>query len=321
MFRKPLLIALIASVGFSAAVSGQDVVEGTDLYSVNLETGALTAVDEIGSGESVVGLALTASGGTALALTNDNELFEFDVTSPDTIGDRVSVSGLESGENLIGIDVRPANGELWAVSNQSRLYSIDVASGTAVSIGGVFDPALEGVNVGFDFNPTVDRIRVVVSTTQNLRLNPETGLIGSNPDTEMPTVDGNLAFAEGDANAGTDPVVVGAGYTNSVDGAEATELYVLDAATQSLALQNPPNDGTLNTVGPLGVEISVLASFDIGASGESYVANPTLTELPETGSGPLESSNEAVIWTLSGGVLVAVAAAVVLRPSGQSRQA
>lgn len=123
----------------------------------------------------------------------------------------------------------------------------------------MFDPTLEGSNLGCDFNPTVDRLRVVVSTTQNLRLNPETGLIGSNPDTGMPTVDGNLAFAEGDANAGTDPVVVTAGYTNSVAGAEATELYVLDAGIQSLALQNSPNDGTLNTVGPWGVQIGNLA--------------------------------------------------------------
>ncbi|MEJ7838557.1 MAG: hypothetical protein WKF81_07060 [Thermomicrobiales bacterium] len=84
---------------------------------MNLETGALTSIDEIGSGESVTGIALTDSAGTALALTTDNELFEFDVTSPSLIGDRVSVSGLESGENSLGIYVRPANGELWAVSD------------------------------------------------------------------------------------------------------------------------------------------------------------------------------------------------------------
>lgn len=320
MFRKSLLVALIASVGLSAAVSGQDAFTSTDLYTVNFNTGALTSVGEIGNGESVTGLTLTG-GGTALALTTDNDLFEFDVDSPGSIGDRVSVSGLESGENLVGIDVRPANGELWAISDQSRLYSIDVASGAAVSIGGVFDPTLEGINLGFDFNPTVDRIRVDVSTTQNLRLNPETGLIGSNPDTGMPTVDGNLAFAEGDANAGSDPRVVAAGYTNSVADATETQLFVLDAGTQTLALQNPPNDGVLNTVGPLGVEISDSASFDIAASGEGYVANPTLTELPETGSGPLTSSSDPRIWTLTGGVLVVAATAVILRTSGQNRQA
>ena len=57
------------------------------------------------------------------------------------------------------------------------------------------------------------------------------------------------AFADGDPNVGAAPSVVGAAYTNSVAGATRTQLYVVDAATGSLAMQMPPNDGILNTVG------------------------------------------------------------------------
>ena len=42
-----------------------------------------------------------------------------------------------------------------------------------------FTPALSGTAFGFDFNPTVDRIRVVSDTGQNLRLNPDTGAVAA----------------------------------------------------------------------------------------------------------------------------------------------
>ena len=126
----------------------------------------------------------------------------------------------------------------------------------ATAVGAAIDPALESPAFGFDFNPTVDRIRVGASTGQNLRLNPDTGAIGTNPDTGAPTIDGKLTFADGDANVGVAPKVVGAAYTNSVAGATRTQLYVVDATTGSLAIQMPPNDGILNTVGSLGVDAS-----------------------------------------------------------------
>jgi hypothetical protein len=37
-----------------------------------------------------------------------------------------------------------------------------------------------------------------------------------------------------------------------------------------LAVQAPPNDGTLNTVGQLGYNVRTAAGFDILASGPAY---------------------------------------------------
>lgn len=295
MLRRSLLVGIACTIGLSGAASAQDTDDVSTLYSVDFETGELTSISEIGGDESVVGFALVPTddagsvGGTpeatpvteesfevmAVALTDDNAMFVFDINDPASADAPIEITGLEADEELVGIDFRPANGELWSISDQSRLYSIDLDSGEATSIGGEFDPILEDDDLGFDFNPTVDRIRVDVSTGQNLRLNPETGLIGSNPDTDMPTIDGNLAFVDGDDNAGTDPQVVGAAYTNSVADAEETQLFVLDAETDSLALQNPPNDGVLNTVGSLGIELSEDASFDIAPGGDGYVVNPS----------------------------------------------
>lgn len=306
------LLATTLSLGLVATASAQSATfTGTDLYSIDLESGTLTRIAEMGDGEAVIGSALLTGqfeAGSGLALTSDNELFEFNVNSPGAIGDRLSIYGLESGENLKGVDYRPATNDVWAISDQSRIYEIDLGSGEAVSIGGLLDPALEDVNLGFDFNPTVDRIRVDVSTGQNLRLNPETGMVGINPANDMPTIDGTLAYAEGDENEGVDPTVVGAAYTNSQADAAVTELYVIDVATQSLAIQAPPNAGTLNTVGPLGIDIVEWASFDIAPGGEGFVANPDLTGMPSTGAG-LAGTDEKMTMLIGGGFAVAAIAA------------
>jgi hypothetical protein len=41
----------------------------------------------------------------------------------------------------------------------------------------VFSPAILGANASLDFNPTVDRIRLVTASGQNLRLHPELGTV------------------------------------------------------------------------------------------------------------------------------------------------
>jgi hypothetical protein len=61
---------------------------------------------------------------------------------------------------------------------------------------------------------------------------------------------------------------VAGAYSNSWKGTKATTLYNIDAATNSLVTQAPPNDGVLNTVGPLGIKIDGPVGFNIVAVGE-----------------------------------------------------
>jgi hypothetical protein len=61
---------------------------------------------------------------------------------------------------------------------------------------------------------------------------------------------------------------VAGAYTNSWKGTKATGLYNIDAATSSLVMPAPPNDGVLNTVGPLGMTISGPVAFNIVSAGE-----------------------------------------------------
>ncbi len=208
-------------------------------------------------------VAAPGSAETIFITTAANELVSFDTAAPGTILSTVSISGLQPAETLLGIDFRPASGQLYALGSSGRLYTLSVPGGSAAQVGSGSIP-LTGSRFGFDFNPTVDRIRVVSDQDQNLRLHPDTGAVAF--------TDTSLAFAAADANAGDNPTAVGAAYTNNLAGVTTTTLYDIDLSNNVLVTQSPPNNGTLNTVGPLGVApASQHAGFDIsGATGQAY---------------------------------------------------
>lgn len=197
-------------------------------------------------------------------VTAQGNLITWDSGSPTNLLSGIALAGLQLNETLVGIDLRPANGQLYGIGSTSRLYNINPATGVASQVGmGQFAPLLDGNTFGMDFNPTVDRIRVVSNADQNLRIHPDSGSIAA--------VDTALAYGAGDPNFGVAPNVVGSAYTNNFAGALTTTLYGIDAGTDSLVIQNPPNAGTLSTVGLLGVDIIDVMGFDIsGASGTAY---------------------------------------------------
>ncbi|MDQ3656119.1 MAG: DUF4394 domain-containing protein, partial [Chloroflexota bacterium] len=241
------------------------------LYAVDLATGEATEIGAVGGGADVIGLAAASDSDLIYGVTTDNRLVAITAATPGSLKLNLQISGLAPGVEIIGIDVRPATGELFGIGDDSIVYVLDVATGAATAVGTGIDPVIDGQVVGFDFNPTVDRIRLVTDTGQNLRLNPDTGAVGTNPETSAPTIDGPIAYAEGDDNAGTSARLAGAGYTNSVADAEETQLFVIDVANGVVALQDPPNDGVLNTVGDLGVELNDVLGFDITPDGDAYL--------------------------------------------------
>ena len=221
------------------------------------------------------------------AITATNQLISFNAGQPQKLLASKPVTGLTAAEEIVGIDFRVARGVLYALGRSgsgARLYTIDTASGRATPIGAAaLGVALDGGEFGFDFNPTVDRIRVVGNTGQNLRLHPDTGaVVDSNPDLAGLQQDTRLAYAKGDANAGRTPAVMSAGYTYNKVNDKITTNYAIDAATGSLVIQGTkegvtpvvsPNTGLLTTVGKLGVRPFERASFDIAdTTGAAFLA-------------------------------------------------
>jgi hypothetical protein len=203
---------------------------------------------------------------TALvALTTGNQLLTFDSASPGTITRTAAVTGLQAGEQLLDIDARPANSLLYGLGSTGRIYIVNPFTGAATQTGPTL--TLSGTKFAIDFNPTVDRLRVVSDAGQNLRVNVDAANSAGNP-----IVDLALAYGAGDPNFGKTPNVVGNAYTNNFAGATSTTLYDIDSTLDILAIQNPPNNGTLQTVGPLGVDTSSLVGFDIQTVGTTNTA-------------------------------------------------
>ena len=215
---------------------------------------ALTAV--------VTGRAETLVALTTGDFTTGNNLIMFDSATPGTAFARIRVTGLGANETLQAFDYRPATGGLYALSDAGQLYVIEAATGVAAKVGPINPIPGNDTHFGFDFNPTVDRIRITTNGDHNYRMNPDNAAV---------IIDSPLAYAAGDPNAGANPNVVGSAYTNSFAGALVTVLYDIDSARDVLTIQNPPNNGTLNTVGSLGVDTAEIVGFDISqATGVFY---------------------------------------------------
>ena len=105
----------------------------SDLYSINLGSGAATNVGSIGGGERVSGLAYARTPvAEVFALTADNHLVSFKATTPGTLDSDVAITGLDGSEAIVGIDFRPSNGQLYALTNAGRLYTLNTSDGRGV---------------------------------------------------------------------------------------------------------------------------------------------------------------------------------------------
>jgi hypothetical protein len=195
---------------------------------------------------------------TLYGVTTTGELVSFKSSKPGKMLKMPKMSGMQTGEKLVGVDFRPSNKMLYGVSNQNRIYTINTATGAVTAVG-TLTTALTGGNHGVDFNPVPDRLRITNDAAQNLRANPADA---------TNVVDKALAFAVSDANSGKNASVAASAYTNNFAGTKATMLYNIDSAQDVLLTQIPPNDGVLNTVGKLGVNVTGNAGFDIISIGE-----------------------------------------------------
>jgi Domain of unknown function (DUF4394) len=263
------------NTGYAALRVGAETV----LYSINLAAtaDAATRVGPIAGGETIRGLALAATRApTAIGLAADNRLVAFDPKAPNTLTATTAVTGLGAGEILVGMDFRPKDGLLYGVTRSGRLYTINPDTGaatlraalaadptdTTAPFAGLTGPG--GFSV--DFNPAADRLRVIGSDGQNLRIVVETATAGGVTVTAgATTTDTAINRASGA------PVVAASAYTNSFAGATATALHNLEQTTDQFTLQNPPNNGTLTDIGALGIDITGAGGFDIAGGGNGLV--------------------------------------------------
>jgi Domain of unknown function (DUF4394) len=245
----------------------------TNFQNANISDRFDTVVDELQN--DVWGKLGGSFDLNGFALSDQNQLTSFNFGKTDKTQ---SITGVDG--NLIGIDFRPADGQLYGLTDGNQVYQIDSLTGAATFVSELNVPFQGGKSSGIDFNPTPDRLRVVGSNDQNFRLNVDTGEV-ADFDANTPGIqpDGALSYAPDDVNAGKDPNIVGAAYTQSFapspDPTRKPTLYGIDSNLDILVRQgganfpdNPPspNTGQLFTVGKLGIDFSDDTGFDILSS-------------------------------------------------------
>jgi hypothetical protein len=221
------------------------------------------------------------------AVTTGNRLVRFNAGQPARLVSSVPLSGLRTGEEILGIDFRLATGKLYALGrtgSEARLMLIDTGSGQVSQVGSrpLLTPLI-GSEFGFDFNPAVDRIRVVSDTGQNLRLHPDTGeVVDVDPASAGLEIDTPLAYDKKDRNAARRPSTLATAHTYSRKNEKSTTSFAIDAAAGMLVVQGSPegakplvspDTGLLRTVGPLGIGSAERIGFDIaGLTGAAFIS-------------------------------------------------
>lgn len=213
------------------------------------------------------GAAAAAPSLPAFGLINGTTMSAFLTSNPgklDWVADIVGFVGCDT--RLIGVDFRVQDGLLYGVGNcpatagRANVYTIPLLpTGDVMPIMKVsqLTVGLDGTTFGVDFNPAADRLRIISDNSQNLRhnLNNHTTIA------DMP-LNLNGAPAKG---------VTAAAYTNNdLNNASVTTLFDIDTLNDQVAIQAPPNNGTLNPTGNLGVN----ASLDVGADIFSDLPSP-----------------------------------------------
>ena len=251
-------------------ITNDSLAEGVELFHVDLSNPmggpqlALSTMNVIIDDDEI-------PSSNVYVLTTGNELLRFNTAR----GGPTPLSAVQiNGEKILAIDFRPATGQLYGLGLSGHLFTIDKNTGSLTQVGTAVISALpEFTGFGFDFNPVSDRLRVAIYDNRNLQMNPDTGAI---------SVDGTLAFANGDANAGVDPTIFGLANSNNFAGATTTTTFAINWTdaffpTKLVTLGSAngipisPNSGQLFTVGTTGAATADFAGFDISDGGEGFV--------------------------------------------------
>lgn len=193
-------------------------------------------------------------------LTTSNALVGVDSSTGRT-GMTFAITGLQASENLFDIDFRNSDGRMWALSTLGNLYTINLETGAATlqsTLKNSLDPTMNtfvlnpNETYSIDFNPTVDRLRIIGTDDMSYATNVENGL-----------TDTSGALNISGAPAGG--VVVDAAYTDtfSTTIGRGTTLFSIDAQNGALYTQNV-GTGALTQVASLGVTgLQDIQGYDI----------------------------------------------------------
>jgi trimeric autotransporter adhesin len=246
------------------------------------------------------------------AITSMDRLVSFNHAAP-FISSSNKIFGLAADEKVLGLDIRPADGMIVLLTSSGRVYQMDPRVGYADLLSTLkADPTdtskpftgLIGSSFGVNFNPVVDRLRVVSDTGQNLRINVATGVT---------ITDGALNVAGVNETS----------YTNAFGSACRTKLYYIDSDTNRLFTTMDPNRGALAPIATLDVNgtvdgFEIVTTTDGSNVGFAVASSPAATTLVNFSLSSGQVSGRQVLVGLEEGETIA--AMTMLRPEIEPAQ-
>jgi hypothetical protein len=217
------------------------------------------------------------------------------VDDPADDNDGYSSRALDIGEQILDIDYRNAEGQLYAltrVGNEGRIIRIDgqlilrlgTLSADPSDNSSPYTGLSSSAKYTIDFNPTVDKLRIIGNDGTNLRVTITPGAEADPDITTSPATPTALVTTDGPINCQpapcTAPIIAGAAYTDEgpKTSARSARLFGLDKLN-TYALD--ANAGTVTTVRGLGVTgISDVNGYDISPANNQGVAIFTVGGTP-----------------------------------------
>lgn len=193
--------------------------------------------------------------------------------APDATGfTGTAITGAD-GEALAldALTYRPQTGQLYGYSaDDDAIYVVDPMTGRA-TVELQSDQDLPEGFVSFDFNPTLDAVRIVNADRSNVVYFPQDSADTQGRAGVLTFAPTDLFYADGYDETDA-PGVLGNGYTNQVPLDETggmTVQYVLDADTDTLGILNN-NAGSIDFVADVtlmgtgeGVDFDLAGGFDV----------------------------------------------------------
>lgn len=191
---------------------------------------------------------------TVYAIGNGgSSLIRFQSDNPSNVSVVANFGGAASF--LDALDFRPGTNQLYGYLDATdSFYTVNINTGQlSIASNGASGAPTNTFQLGMDFNPTIDRARIVTDSAQNIVFNPGTGTAAAFT---------TLAYASGDVNQNASPMIIDNAYTQNRPGLASTQQYAIDYGTDTLVtLAN--NAGTLATIGALGIDTDIYTGFDI----------------------------------------------------------
>jgi hypothetical protein len=163
----------------------------------------------------------------------NGQFVAFRADAPGTYIRTISVVGIAA--ELRAMDFRLKTGNLYALFSAGSsgagdsyvMRRINLNTGFAETLGTFGPPAVPSLSrFGVAFDPYVDHLRVVTSSTSHISLNPNTG-----------GADGffaDVAYVSGDSGFGFAPVIEHIAFANAASNPSDTTLYGIDTARNVL---------------------------------------------------------------------------------------